>query len=57
MSALNDNLANETTTAQIPAGWFAGNIPSWFWAAFGALMILTHREVLRFSMLARQLGY
>ncbi|MHB8412594.1 MAG: hypothetical protein ACYDDI_11710 [Candidatus Acidiferrales bacterium] len=60
MSALNnDNVANvvsEAIAARIPAGWFAENVRPWLWAAYCALAILTYREVLRFLILARQLG-
>ncbi|MHB8525546.1 MAG: hypothetical protein ACYDD2_05230 [Candidatus Acidiferrales bacterium] len=60
MSALNnDNVANvvsEAIAARIPAGWFAENVRPWLWAAYSALAILAYREVLRFLILARQLG-
>ena len=60
MSALNnDNVANvvsEAIAARIPAGWFAENARPWLWAAYSALAILAYREVLRFLILARQLG-
>ncbi len=57
MSPLRDTSASETRVVQIPAGWRAANIRLWLWAAFGAVVILGHREALRLLMLARQLGY
>ncbi|MHB8486010.1 MAG: hypothetical protein ACYDCM_09810 [Candidatus Acidiferrales bacterium] len=57
MSALNNNLANETRTVQIPAGWFAGNIRPWLWAAQSAVAVLTYREALRLLIVAKQLGW
>ncbi|MHB8755987.1 MAG: hypothetical protein ACYC92_13685 [Candidatus Acidiferrales bacterium] len=60
MSALNsDNVANvvsEAIAARVPAGWFAENVRPWLWAAYSALAIVAYREVLRFLILARQLG-
>jgi len=60
MSALrDDNLADglsEAIAARIPEGWFAENFRPWLWAAYSAMAILTYREVLRFLILARQLG-
>ncbi len=57
MSALDDSLANETRTVQIPAGWFAGNIRPWLWAAQSAVAVLTYREALRLLIVAKQLGW
>lgn len=57
MSPLRDTSASEIRAVQIPAGWCAANIRPWLWAAFGAVVILGHREALRLLMLARQLGY
>lgn len=57
MSPLRDTSASEIRAVQIPAGWCAANIRLWLWAAFGAVVILGHREALRLLMLARQLGY
>jgi hypothetical protein len=56
-SALNDNRASEVSAVQIPAGWFAGNIRSWLWAAQSTVAVLTYREALRLLILARQLGW
>ncbi len=57
MNPLPDTSASETRAVQIPASWCAANIHPWLWAAFGVVVILTHREALRLLMLARQLGY
>lgn len=51
-----DTLVSETMAAPITVGWFAENIRPWFFAAYGALAVLVYREVLRFLILARQLG-
>ena len=57
MSPLRDTSASETRAVQIPVGWCAASIRLWLWAAFGAVVILGHREALRLLTLARQLGY
>lgn len=57
MSLLRDTSASETRAVQIQAGWCAASIRLWLWAAFGAVVILGHREALRLLTFARQLGY
>lgn len=57
MSPLRYTSASKARAVQIPADWCAANIRLWCWAAFGAVVILGHREALRLLMLARQLGY
>ncbi len=56
MIALENNLMSETVAAPVAAGWFVENIRPWLFAAYGALAVLLYRAVLRFLILARQLG-
>jgi hypothetical protein len=56
MIALENNLMSETVATPVAAGWFVENIRPWLFAAYGALAVLLYRAVLRFLILARQLG-